>query len=800
LKISFRYFKEHLDFEKSATELAAVLADLGFPNDGVLHQGEGLDQVVVGKVLTKNKHPQADRLNLLTVDIGSEKLPIVCGAHNMSVGDFVALAPIGARVPGKDGSGLVMKEAKIRGETSKGMCCSEVELRLSSESDGIILLPKDKINESEVLGKKVSEILDLEDWILEIDVTPNRGDALSYRGLAREVGAKIGQKMKTFPALKWKNPVSGVNPSIENVKDASGFAACLVQGVQTKPTPEFWQKFLRQSGARSISNLVDVTNIVLFELGHPIHFFDADKVDPITIGVRRAKAGEKLELLGGKTIDLHPEDLVIADASGPLSLAGVMGGARTGVSETTKNILIEVASFNPALIRATAKRHGISSESSFRFERGVTPHHFDEVMDRALALLKELSGFETAAGTKTVDRHLEIKTVLWDRPRIEAKLGKISQTDDELFEMLRRLEYGFQPKGTTSIVSFPWYRTDVGHLEDLMEDIARLIGYENLAKVRLKSFESVSVLKDLTPAYSFADEILNRFIATGFSEAIHMSFADEKFEKKLGLALGEPVTLINPLHSEKSTLRRSLSAGLLERVQVNANHSEDEIRLVEAGPIYQTKGESIYEESPVVEQFRVACAWLVQAQDRKRLWMNNVDPFFEFKGMLESVWSSTKLVKAETLPEVLFHPNRRISFAGGIAGELHPRLMKLLDLPGRCFVGEWTLEGKLQKQIYAEPPQFPSIDLDASFLVARAITVKQILDSFEKARTPLVEWVRPYDIYESKDLGADKKSMTFAMRYRDSSKTLTMEEAKAAHDKLVANALKTFSKEQIALR
>ncbi|MBN8555826.1 MAG: phenylalanine--tRNA ligase subunit beta [Deltaproteobacteria bacterium] len=799
MKLSYKYFKEQLDFDGSAQDLARVLADLGFPNDGVTHQGEGLDQVVVGKVLTKNKHPQADRLNLLTVDVGSEQLPIVCGAQNMVVGDFVALAPIGAKIPGKDGSGLVMKEAKIRGETSKGMCCSEVELRLSDESDGILLLPKDKANDS-TLGKKVSDILNLQDWILDIDVTPNRGDALSYRGLAREVSAKTGVKLKSLATLKWKNPTSGINPTIENLKDASGFAACLVQGVNSKPTPEFWQNFLQKSGARSISNLVDVTNIVLFELGHPIHFFDADKVDPATIQVRRAKAGESVKLLNDQTIKLDPEDLVIADSSGVLSLAGIMGGAESSVSSTTRNILIEAACFNPVLIRATAKRHGLSSESSHRFERGLTPFRLDEVIERAIGLLKELSGFETAAGTKVIDRHLEKKSILYERAKVEAKLGKLAPTDEEIFEMLRRLDYEIQPKGSTAVLGFPWYRTDMSHLEDVMEDIARLLGYENLAKVPLKSFESVSTLKDLSPMHSLSDKILNEFISIGFSEAIHMSFADEKWEKKLGLTTGESVALQNPIHSEKSHLRRTLAGGLLERAQLNANHSEDEIRLVEVGPVFKKTGASLYDESPVSEEFRVGCVWLVQAQDKKRLWSNKADAFYEFKGAIQSVLGQVSLERAETLPTSLFHPNRILNFTSGIAGELHPRLMKLLDLSGRCFIGEWTLQGAERKFKYEQPPQFPSIDLDVSFLVPKTLSVQEMLDCFKKSSSQILEWVRPYDLYESKDLGTQKKSMTFAMRYRDPAKTLTMEEAKQAHDKIVEAAMKTFAKDQIALR
>ena len=465
MKLSYRAFKLWLDFSGTAKDLADILSQLGFPNDGIEHLGEGLDQVVVGKILEKKPHPEADRLSLLKVDIGTEVLPIVCGAQNMVVGNFVALAPVGAKIPGKDGEGLVMREAKIRGQTSMGMCCSEAELNLAKDSEGIILLPAEKVT-PEILGKKVSDHFDFEDWIIDVDVTPNRPDAMSVRGLAREVGAKLGIKLKNQRSFAFKNPVTAVNPAIESLADASAFSACLVQNVVTKPSPETMVQFLRAFGARSISNLVDITNRVLFELGHPIHFFDADKVDASNITVRRAKTGETLELLNDQKIELHPEDLVIADSSGPLSLAGIMGGKRTAISATTKNILIEVACFNASLIRASTKRHQISSESSMRFERGLTPYHVDEVMERALGLLKEYSEFDTAAGTKVVDRKIQPKQVVWDRARVESKIGALSKSDDEIFEMLRRLDYGLAPRGSSVIVSFPWYRVDCDYLED----------------------------------------------------------------------------------------------------------------------------------------------------------------------------------------------------------------------------------------------------------------------------------------------------------------------------------------------
>lgn len=799
MKLSLKALRAYVDFSGSGEELAAVLADLGFPNDGITHLGEGLDQVCVGKILKKSKHPQADRLSLLQVTLGQEPLAIVCGASNMVEGDFVALAPVGARIPGKDGAGMVMKESKIRGETSQGMCCSLAELRLSDEAEGIWIL-NSQVKESD-LGKKVSEVVEAEDWVLEIDVTPNRGDCLSIRGLAREVGAKLGLKLKSTPSLKWKTPSPYVNPSIESFEDSAGFAGCLVQGVSVGKSPASLAEFLQKMGARSISNLVDVTNAVLFELGHPIHFFDADKIDPKTIGVRRARQGETLTLLNDQTIKLHPEDLVIADATGPLSLAGIMGGLPSSVTESTKNILIEAASFKPALIRATARRHGLSSESSYRFERGVTAHRLDEVIERTLAWLKDVSGFETASGAKVVDRNLSLKSVLWDRKRVEAKLGKLEKSDDEIFELLRRLDYGFEPKGSTARMVFPWYRTDTSFLEDAMEDIARLLGYEALEKRRLLAAESVSSIRDLRPTMKFKDHFIESFVHCGFCEVVHMSFSNADDEARLRLNLGPAVELQNPIHSEKAILRRSLLPQLLSRARYNSFHGELGIRLVEAGPVFRADLASLYDESPCSENLAGAVVWLPRPQDKKKMWAHQgLAPFFEFKGVLESVMRGMKFRRSQISIESLLHPNRRFQIGNSWAGELHPLYVKAFDLPGAAYVCEWILEGQERGWKMNQPALYPSVDFDLSLVVAKKVSCEAIISTVLKKKEPLLEDIKAYDFFEGAQIGKDKKSMTFALRYRASSKTLTLDEAKKAHDTLVEALLKAFPSGDVAVR
>jgi phenylalanyl-tRNA synthetase beta chain len=805
MKLSFRALKRFVDFEGDADKAANLLADLGFPNDGMSHFAEALDQVVIAKIEAKEKHPEADRLSLLKVNTGSGVANIVCGAQNMKAGDYVALAPIGAKLPSVDGKAFEIKRSKIRGVESEGMCCSESELGLLEESEGIWILPADEIEKKpELLGRAVSDLFDWKDSIMEVDVTPNRGDALSVRGLARELAAKLGLKLKPQRVGRWKSPASDVHPSIESFQDASGFLACVIEGVKISPTPEVYRRFLTAMGARSISPLVDISNIVMFELGHPVHFFDADKVEAARIQVRRAKKGEKLELLDDSVIELHEEDLVIADSSGPLSLAGVMGGKPSSVTDQTTRVLLEVACFDAKRIRASSRRHQISSESSFRFERVLTPHALEEVVERVLGLIQEFGQFERASGTKVFDRAVVQKSCLWNRQKVEAKLGKLPFTDDEVFSRLRSLEYEFEGAGNSIKVVFPWYRTDAEQLEDAMEDVARLLGYENLESRPLVVSESVPVHSDLQKELKRGRVWTKSFCEQGFTECLHASFADEKLEAFLGLPESSAVSLMNPLHAEKSILRRSLLPQLLERAKKNASHGEENIQLMEEGPIFLQKSvgtSSAYSESPVTEAWRFACIWMPRPIDEKRLWKNPVDAFFEFKGKLESVFGGLKSsARPLAWPEAIYFPNRMIRFPFGLAGELHPRVLKAFDLSGRVFAGEWSLEVKDRPKAYGIPPEQPAVDLDLSLLVASHQPLEAILQSFEKNKSEMMEWVRASDLYEAKEWAGEKRAITFSFRYRSATRSLSMEEAQKDLQALAQRVMNSFPSGEVAAR
>lgn len=801
MKLSLRALKKFVDFEMGARELAEIFSHLGFPCDGIEERGEGIDEILIGKILEKTSHPDADRLSLLKVDLGKEVRPIVCGAQNMKTGDLVALAPVGSCIPGADGKGLKLKQAKIRGQISEGMCCSEVELGISDESDGILILPPEL---EKFLGDPLVQHLPLKDQVLDLDVTPNRGDALSVKGLARELAAKLGKKMITQDKYRFKHPSSHIEPSIESYEDAYGFAACLVKGVKVQPVSFEWKGFLEKLGARTKFNLVDVTNIVLFEQGHPIHFFDAEKVDPMTIGVRRAKQGEKLELLNGQCIDLHPEDLVIADAKNVLSLAGVMGGAASACSESTKNILIEVASFNPRLIRATAKRHQISSESSFRFERGVTPYRIDDVMERALGLLQELSGFESAEANKVLAPKLIPASCLWNRRQVEGKLGNLKLSDDEIFELLRRLEYEFENRSGTLQVIFPWYRTDCEILEDVMEDIGRLVGYENLEPKPLVAIESVTSVRDLKKERALGHQLLERAVAVGFFENVNSSFADPDWEAKFGFSIENAVKVLNPIQSNKSVLRQSLIPSLLERAIMNASHYENDIRICEFGPVFSKNGPSDYQNSPTTENWRFAAVYCFRQMDQKKMWMSQIDPYFDFKSRIQSILAAYDLRNSTDLLSQLkncFHPKRLKNLESGIAGEIHPAVLNQIGYSGRIFAFETSMNLEKKSLQFQSASAFPPLDLDLSLEMASEIKLADVLDSVRQAKLKDLVSIRAYDLYESKELKErSRKAVTFALRYQNSTLTLQLEDVQKRQEKLIKSLQERFSPEKIAMR
>lgn len=803
MKLSFQAIKRFVDFSGSVEDCANALADLGFPNDGIEKKGAALQSVIVGRIDSKAQHPQADRLSLLKVNVGTQILSVVCGAKNMDVGDHVALAPIGATIPGKDGKGMTMERAKIRGEESEGMCCSLVELALGAESDGIWILDPKKVGQS--LGKPVAELLpELSDAIILVDVTPNRGDALCVRGLARELAAKFGLKLKPQKLGRWKTPGANVKPSVENFDETFGFLACKVEGLKVQSSPADWVQFLESSGARSINNLVDATNMVLFEYGHPIHFFDAEKVDANSIQARFAKEGESLKLLDGQTIELHPEDLVIADQNQVLSLAGIMGGAASSVSEATTSVVIEVASFNPKRVRASAKRHQLSSESSQRFERGVNAHRLEDTLERALGLLQDAGGFETASGSKVLTRQLPKLSCLWDRKKVEAKIGRLEWSDNQIFDRLRALEYEFDPRGAQPQVSFPWYRTDAERLEDVMEDVARLIGYENLEKTSWVAEESVRVIEDLRSSLQVGNELLDRWVSLGFCQSIHWSFTRPEVEKDLGIE-ETPVTLENPIHAEKSVLRQSLLPQLLECAKLNAAHGEEDIRLVEIGPVFResnekNSGHSDYLDSPKVEEWKVAVVWYPRAADEKRIWDSKEDPVFRFKGWCEAAMEAV-VGKPLRISEKLFHPKRHWSGAGGGGGEIHPRVMLRLDMAGRAFGAEWTLKLKVKSWKFSAPSEFPGVDLDLCLALAPGLSLSEVEKAIQKQKSNLLESSRAYDVFEdAKILGAGKKAITFAMRYRDPKRTLSLEEVKKEHERILQAVLQGLGSERVSLR
>ncbi|MCL4244923.1 MAG: phenylalanine--tRNA ligase subunit beta, partial [Candidatus Dadabacteria bacterium] len=572
--ISLNWLKEYVDFSVSPEELADRLTMSGLEVESIEYTGKALENVVVAEILDMGKHPDADKLSLCRVTDGENEYPIVCGASNMKTGDKVALAKTGTVLPPgpKFPEGITIKKAKIRGQVSEGMLCAENELGLGTESDGIMILPP-----GAVPGTRLIDEIGINDVLLEIGITPNRPDCLSVVGAAREVAA-ILSGTAGYPETPVKEsgaPVGDyVSVEIQSPEKCPRYTCRVISGVKIGPSPGWMKARLESSGIRSINNVVDVTNYVLIELGQPLHAFDYDLVKGKKIVVRQAEDGETITTLDGVERKLAADDLLICDGERAVALAGVMGGADTEVTEGTTNILLESAYFSPDTVRKTARKTGLKSESSYRFERGVDPEGVVKALDRAAALIAELSGGEVAAGR--IDEYpvkIEPAVVSVTGARVNAILGT-DISEDEIISIQERLGLELL-SAENGVLTFkvPTYRVDLTREIDVIEETARLYGYDNVP-VTLPAVAMKTELQGgvRTVQAKFKDV----FTANGFYEAVNYSFEDEEL-----LALfspGKALPILNPISKDGAVMRTSLTAGLVKNVLLNLSRQENDVR------------------------------------------------------------------------------------------------------------------------------------------------------------------------------------------------------------------------------
>ncbi len=788
--VSLRWLQDYIDIDVSADELAKLLTMAGLEVDSVKETSPGFSGVVVSKVLSVKSHPNSDKLSLCEVTTGKETFPIVCGAPNVSEGILSPLAKVGAEIPG----GYTIKRSKLRGETSEGMLCSEEELGIGDDASGIMILP-DTLS----LGEDLATALDLKDVVLDVAITPNRSDCLSIIGIAREIAALTGKKLR-YPEITFAETEEDVATvtSVEILDPhlCPRYTARIIKNITVKPSPSWMRLRLEAVGLRAINNIVDVTNFVMMEFGQPLHAFDFRYLEEGRIRVRGADEGEEFVSLDEKTRILSSDTLMICDGVKPVAVAGIMGGLNSEVVDDTETVLLESAYFNPSSIRKSSRGLGMSTDAAFRFERGIDPEGVLRASDRAAQLIADLSGGTICRGC--IDQYpLKIKPVK-DIPLRVERVGEIIGTEvakEKIVNILESLEMTVkEDKDNTCLVTPPTFRVDIEREIDLVEEISRILGYEHIPVTLPAVSGGTEMGNKKSSLESKVREILN---GGGFTEVINYSFTTPESVNVLGLEAHDEgrrfVVLRDPLSEDISVMRTGLVYGLLDTMRKNINLGNPDLRLFEMGKIF------IGKKTGELPDERERLGGLIAGLRYEEAWHTAEEQadFYDLKGCLENLFSELKIynISYDSDCGVSFlHPARSCTIKAGdtilgFVGEIHPQVLEKMDLKDRAVVFELDfsclVELFSEAMQYREIPRFPSTSRDVAFLVDETITsgamISMVLDTNEE----LLENVRVFDVYKGKGISAGMKSLAIRFTYRSSFKTLTDSEVNEAHTKIV---------------
>ena len=785
--VSYNWLKQYTNVEANANALAEKITRGGIEVEGVEYLADEISNVVVGYVVSKEKHPDAEKLNVCQVNVGEEEnLQIVCGAPNVDAGQYVIVAKVGAKLPG-----IKIKKAKLRGVESQGMICSLAELGLSKSvvpknyQEGIYVFETEQ-----ELGSDVVEVLGLNDYILDLSITPNRADALSMRGLTYELGALYNNKVDFNDVEKEENyEATSLQVAIES-DSCRNYVGQIVKNVEVKSSPLWLQTRLMNSGIRPINNIVDITNFVLLEFGQPMHAFDKDLVGD-KIVVRDAKEGEVLETLDGEERKLQTTDLVITDGTRAIALGGVMGGKNTEVSEETKNIILESAYFNPTSVRRTSAAHGLRSDSSARFEKGIDPNMQKAALARAVELILELCPNAVVESSVGVVNKEEEKVVEITTSYINNYLG-ITLSTEEIAAILEGLSFTVEVTGENLVVKVPTRRPDISIKQDLVEEVIRIYGYDNLAST-LPKF-SKTTKGGLTYSQRMVRDLRAVYASLGFNDTINYSLVSEEEATQYTLEDHHKVRLLMPMTETHSTLRQSLVPGLLNTVQYNVARKQKDLKLLEIGRVFFGSGndniqpkETLYLSAALTGEERVT-KWLKES--------SSLD-FFAAKGYLEVVFDrlglDEKVIYKKSKLEGM-HPGRfaEVYLGGkriGFIGEVHPQVADKLGL-NTTYVFEINLDEVISeskvKPKYEEVTKYPEITRDIAMLVDVKDEYQNIYNVIESVNSKLITKVELFDLYVGAELLVGKKSLALTITYSDKQKTLTDEEVTAVHDKVLS--------------
>ncbi len=792
MKISLNWLRDFVDFELSAEELAHGLTMLGLEVEGIEYPGRDLDKVVVGRLLSVEPHPDADRLSYCAVDTGAEKLDIVCGAKNISVGDMVPVALVGAKLP----NGLKIKQSKIRGLVSNGMLCSAKELELDEDADGIYLLPG-----AAPLGAKLSEYLHLEDVVLDIGLTPNRGDCLSILGIAREVAALCRTTLK-MPEIDFSEGGQEVGASarveIEAPELCPRYAARVIKGVTIRESPLWLRARLRAVGLRPINNVVDVTNYVLWELGHPLHAFDYDQLAGHKIVVKRARDQEKFTTLDGVERELDPDDLVICDGEKAVALAGVMGGENSEVSEKTANILLESAFFKPQSVHRTSKKLGLESEASHRFARGADIEGLIIALERAAQLISQLAGGEIARGRLDVYPGKSEPLIVTLRPtRVNKILGAaIEKSAIEGF--LRQLSFRIEPDGDNFRVRIPAHRHDLTREIDLIEEIARLYGYDNIPSELMGN----QVLTNENRAYKTKRRLKDIVLHFGLDEIVTYSFIDPDSVTKLNLPANhvtrKMVQLANPLTEKQAVLRTSLVPGILATLCHNEFQQNRQGKIFELGKVFRPRGNGKLPSEPV---FLAGALSGKREVDASYSDSGKVD-FFDLKAIIITLADSLDIPAPDFSVagvDSYYHPGMSavVLVEGkkvGQLGALHPVVQENFQLTEDVYLFELNLDLLLgcsaAPKKYRSFARYPAVNRDLALVVAEEKSVGEITDIVWQSGGKHLEKVELFDVYRGQPIPQGHKSLAFSFSFRSREGTLTDLEVNDRYQRIVEKLTK----------
>ena len=796
MRISYNWLKQFIKIDLKSEETSAILTDLGLEVEVVEKYQSvrgGLEGVVVGHVLTCEKHPDADRLKVTTVDLGDgTPVQIVCGAANVAAGQKVPVATIGTQLFDKDGVAFEIKKGKIRGQESHGMICAEDELGLGSSHEGIMVLD-DKLKP----GTPCAKVFNIEnDEVFEIGLTPNRADAMSHMGVARDLRASLLQKNSNIELItpsvstfRIDKRTLKIDVDVKDSKLAPRYCGVTLSGITVKPSPEWLQNRLKAIGLTPKNNIVDVTNYILHDLGQPLHAFDASKINGKII-VKTVAAGTKFTTLDDVERTLHEEDLMICDEKGPLCLAGVFGGKSSGVTDTTNTIFLESAYFNPISIRKSAKRHGLNTDASFRFERGIDPNITEFALKRAALLIKEVAGGEITSDIIDIyPKAIEDFRVFLHFDKTNKLIGQ-ELSKETIKKILASLDIKVTTVSDAGLgLIIPSYRVDVQREIDVVEEILRVYGYNNINFT--KKLNATVANSARTEDYKVQNIVAAQLNANGFHEMMANSLTTPDYVK-LSEQLKEEynVTMLNPLSNDLSAMRQSLLFSGLEAVSYNINRRNGDLKLFEFGKTYH-KLPSGYDEPKHLTLF-------VTGDRSAESWTNTQKPtdFFLFKGYVNSILERLGVCKTQSKPLAsdVFAEGVAIACGHDILvefGTVKKSILKHFDIKQEVFFADfnWNLILKLlsTKIKFVDIPKYPEVRRDLALLVDEAVAFEAIYNIARQTEKSLLKEVSLFDVYQGKNLPEGKKSYAVSFTLQDTTKTLTDEQIDKIMSKLQKN-------------